>query len=60
MRKWFALTIYLALIVGGLWCSYEWLIEDGKGLALKIGAFPAFFGLYMLWTDFISPDREPL
>jgi hypothetical protein len=60
MRKWFALGFYLILIAGGAWTTYEWLVLGGRGIALKLGAFPALFGIYLLWTDFISPNREPL
>jgi hypothetical protein len=60
MRKWIALAFYLALVGVGLWCAYEWLVLGGKGIAFKLDAFPALFGLYMLWTDFFSPSREPI
>lgn len=60
MRKWVALGFYLVLIVGGGWCMYEWLVNGGRGIALKLGAFPALFGLYLLWSDYISPNRESL
>lgn len=60
MRRWIALGFYLILVVGGGWATYEWLVLGGRGIALKFGAFPALFGLYLLWADFISPDRESL
>lgn len=58
MRKLIALAFYLALIGLGSWCAYRWLVFGGKGFAFMLGAFPALFGLYMLWTDFFSPNRE--
>ncbi|MEH2474508.1 hypothetical protein V1281_004309 [Nitrobacteraceae bacterium AZCC 2161] len=60
MRKWVALGFYMALIIGGGWCTYEWLINGGRGIMFKAGAFVAVFGLYLLWADFISSNREPL
>ncbi|MGM4990509.1 hypothetical protein [Tardiphaga sp. 841_E9_N1_2] len=50
----------MALIIGGGWCTYEWLINGGRGIMFKAGAFVAVFGLYLLWADFISSNREPL
>ena len=46
------------MIVGGSWATYEWLVLGGLGIALKFGAFLASLGLYLLWADFISPERE--
>lgn len=59
-RNWIALTIYLAMIGVGGWATWEWLVNGGRGIAFKLGAFPALFGIYLLWTDFLSPSREPL
>lgn len=60
MRKWIALAFYLAMIVLGGWCTYEWLVLGGRGIMFKAGAFVAVFGIYLLYSDFISPSREPL
>ena len=60
MRKVITLTLYLAMILGGSWATYEWLILGGRGFAFKVGAFLALFGAYLLWTDFLSPSRESL
>ncbi len=60
MRRWIALAFYLVLIAGGGWAAFEWLVYGGRGIALKLCAFPALFGLYLLWADFLSPNREPL
>ncbi|SNT32839.1 hypothetical protein SAMN05216374_3207 [Tardiphaga sp. OK246] len=57
-RRQVALGFYLILIVGGGWATFEWLVNGGKGIALKLGAFPALFGLYLVWEDFLSPNRE--
>lgn len=58
MRKGITLAFYLAMIVGGSWAAYDWLVYGGRGIALKLGAFPALFGAYLLWTDFLSPNRN--
>jgi hypothetical protein len=58
MRKLIALTLYLAMIIGGSWATYEWLVVGGRGIAFTAGAFLALFGTYLLWTDFLSPNRE--
>lgn len=44
MRKGITLAFYLAMIVGGSWAAYDWLVYGGRGIALKLGAFPALFG----------------
>lgn len=58
--KWIALAFYLAMIAGGGWCAWQWLAHGGKGIIFMAGAFPALFGGYLLWADFISPSREPM
>jgi hypothetical protein len=58
MRKVVSLVLYMAMIVGGSWATYEWLVLGGRGIAFKLGAFPALFGVYLIWTDFLSPNRQ--
>lgn len=60
MRKIITLVFYLAMIGGGCWLTYEWLILGDRNIVFKAGAFLVLFGTYLLWTDFLSPDREPL
>jgi hypothetical protein len=60
MRKGITLVLYLTMIIGGGWAAYDWLVLGGRGIALKMGAFPAAFGVYLLWMDFLSPNREQL
>jgi hypothetical protein len=36
----------------------ESLVLDGRGVAFKLGAFPALLGVYLLWADFLSQNRE--
>jgi hypothetical protein len=57
MRKAITLTLYLAMIVGGSWATYEWLMLGGKNIIFLAGAFLALFGAYLLWTDFLSSSR---
>jgi len=58
MRRIITLALYLAMIAGGSWATYEWLVLGGRGIAFKLGAFPMLFGAYLLWADFLSPGRE--
>jgi hypothetical protein len=60
MRKFIALIFYLLMITAGSWALYDWLVLGGRGILLKAGGFLAAFGLYLLWLDFLSPNREPL
>lgn len=58
MRKAIALLLYLAMVSAGAWCAYEWLVLGGRGIVFRMGGFLALFGLYLLWIDFLSPNRE--
>jgi hypothetical protein len=58
MRKAITLLLYLAMVCAGVWCAYEWLLLGGRGIVFRMGGFLALFGLYMLWIDFLSPNRE--
>jgi hypothetical protein len=60
MRKSLSLILYLAMMIGGSWATYEWLALGGRGIAFKFGGFVALFGAYLLWIDFLSPSRERL
>jgi hypothetical protein len=42
----------------GTCCAYEWLVLGGRGIIFRAGGFLALFGLYLLWIDFLSPNRE--
>jgi hypothetical protein len=57
-RRALALLFYFAMIAAGAWCAYEWLVLGGRGIIFRAGGFLAFFGLYLLWIDFLSPNRE--
>ena len=60
MRKFVALIFYLLMIAVGSWAIYHWLALGGKSIVLMGGASLAVFGVYLLWMDFVSPNREPL
>ena len=54
------LILYLALIVAGLYLNL-WLYQSQTGArfsVLMVGCFLVLFGGYMLWTYFLSPNRE--
>jgi hypothetical protein len=59
MRKIVMLTFYLALVAVGSWFVYDWITYGGhRGFLFRSGGFLALFGLYLIWMDFLSPDRE--
>lgn len=57
-RRAIALLFYVIMIAFGCWCAYEWLVLGGRGIVFRLGGFLALFGLYLLWTDFLAPNRE--
>ena len=57
-RKALSLAFYLAPIGIGCWGVYEWLVLGGRGVIFKAGGFLALFGAYLVWMDFLSPNRE--
>ena len=60
MRRAITLTLYLALVVAGLYLNL-WLYQTQTGSqfsVLMVGCFLILFGGYMLWTSFLSPKRE--
>ena len=58
MRKALMLTVYLAMIAAGSWVTYDWVVFGGRGILFRAGGFLAVFGAYLLWIDFLSPNRE--
>ncbi len=60
MRKVIMLLFYLAMVGGGSWAVYEWLVLGGRNIVFKAGGFLALFGVYLIWMDFLSPSREQL
>jgi hypothetical protein len=60
MRKVLALILYLAMIAGGSWVILNVMMNGGRGILFMAGGFPALFGAYLLWIDFLSPNRGKL
>jgi hypothetical protein len=60
MRKVILLSVYLAMIAVGLWATYDSIIFGGRGILFRTSGFLALFGAYLLWIDFLSPNREQL
>jgi uncharacterized membrane protein len=60
MRRVVTLILYLALVVAGLYLNL-WLYQTQTGArfsVLVVGCFLVLFGGYMLWTNFLSPNRS--
>jgi hypothetical protein len=36
------------------------MVNGGRGVIFKAGGFLALFGLYLVWIDFLSPNRGKL
>jgi CDP-diglyceride synthetase len=60
MRKVLTLVFYLVMVGIGSWAVYEWLVLGGRNVIFKAGGFLALFGAYLIWMDFLSPNRERL
>jgi branched-subunit amino acid ABC-type transport system permease component len=58
MRRMITLGVYVLMIALGVWLAYEWLIRGSRGIIFMAGGFLAVFGGYLLWADFLSPNRE--
>ena len=60
MRRAITLTLYLALVVAGLYLNL-WLYQTQTGArfsVLMVGCFLILFGGHVLWTSFLSAKRE--
>lgn len=60
MRSLICLTLYLTMLLVGLGLIVWFLLHGGKYMIVFGGGFTAFLGAYLLWTDFLSPNRKPL
>lgn len=60
MRKFILLVVYLLMIAAGSWAMYDWLVLGGRGRLVKGMSLLAGLGLYLVWMDFLSPNREQL
>ena len=41
-----------------LWSELSVTSSGGRGVIFKAGGFLALFGAYLVWMDFLSPNRE--
>jgi hypothetical protein len=60
MRRYLTLATYL-LMVGAGAATLVWIFvvsSGGRGIAVMAGATLVLFGGYLVWMDFLAPDRE--
>jgi hypothetical protein len=60
MRRYLTLATYL-LMVGAGAAILVWIFvfsSGGRGIAVMAGATLILFGGYLVWMDFLAPDRE--
>jgi hypothetical protein len=60
MRRLICFVLYISMILVGIVLLAGFLINGGRGFIFMSGGFLAFFGCYLLWTDFLSPNTKPL
>jgi hypothetical protein len=60
MRRLICLALYLAMVLFGAVLSVGFLMHGGRAFIFVTGGFLVAFGGYLLWTDFLSPNRETL
>jgi hypothetical protein len=57
MRRVICFALYLVMVLVGIGLSVGWLMNGGRNIIFASGGFLAAFGVYLLWTDFVSPKR---
>jgi len=60
MRHLICLALYLAMVAFGAVLSAGFFTNGGRGIISTMGGFLIAFIGYLIWNDFLSPDREPL
>jgi hypothetical protein len=60
VRRIICFTLYLIMILIGSALFIAFLASGGRGVIFVAGGFLAFFGGYMMWIDFFSPNTEHL
>ena len=60
MRPLLCLALYLAMVVFGAVLSAGFFTNGGRGIIFITGGFLIAFGGYLIWNDFLSPNRGPL
>jgi hypothetical protein len=60
MRRYLALATYLLMMgVGAAILAWIFVFSSGgRGIAVLAGATLVLFGGYLVWMDFLAPDRE--
>ncbi len=58
LRRAICLVLYLTMIAGGGVPLYGLLVLGGSARLAGAGACLAGLGLYLLWIDFLAPQRK--
>jgi hypothetical protein len=57
MRRIFSFVLYAGMILAGAVAFGHFLQSGGRGVVFVAGGFLAAFGAYLMWIDFLSPNR---
>jgi hypothetical protein len=49
--------LYAGMILAGAAAFWHFLQSGGRGIVFVAGGFLAAFGAYLMWLDFLSPNR---
>ena len=60
MRRILVLAMYIIMIVAGAAIAWWFLGHGGHRIVGVLGGFLFLFGGYLLWMDFLNPNRKPL
>ncbi len=53
-------ALYVVMIAAGAVIAWWFLGHGGRRIVGVVGGFLFLFGAYLLWMDFLSPNREAL